>query len=69
MKERIDLPKPYTPFHEMVLCSNRLIDVQIPFEVDGGIPLLIGQAQDPLIWLNARPASPGQPWQPVVRQN
>lgn len=69
MSNHVQVPKNYKPMHKLILCGNTLIDVNIPFEVDGGIPLLIGANGEPQIWLNARPPSPGMPWVPVIRQN
>jgi hypothetical protein len=69
MNGDIRLPKNYKPARKLTLCGNTLIDVNIPFEVDGGIPLLIGTNGEPQIWLNARPSSHGKPWPPIIRQN
>ena len=63
------LPKDYQPFPKMVMCGNTLIDVRVPFEIDGKVPLLIGNNGKPRIWLNAPPSGPGLNWQPVVRAN
>ena len=69
MNQRIRLPKEYKPFDHLTLCSNILINVQVPFEVDGHIPLLIGRNELPKIWLNAPSPKPGFEWTPLVRQN
>lgn len=69
MSNEIQVPKNYEPMHKLVLCGNTLINVNIPFEAEGGIPLLIGANGDPQIWLNARPPKPGMPWSPIIRQN
>ena len=69
MNQRIRLPKEYKPFDQLTLCSNTLINVPVPFEVDGYIPLLIGRNELPKIWLNAPPPKSGTEWIPLVRQN
>ena len=69
MNQRIRLPKEYKPFDQLALCGNTLINVPVPFEVDGYIPLLIGRNQLPKIWLNAPSPKPGLEWTPLVRQN
>ncbi|HEC68514.1 MAG TPA: hypothetical protein ENI35_06905 [Candidatus Desulfofervidus auxilii] len=69
MNQRIHLPKEYKPFDHLILCSNILINVQIPFEVDGNVPLLIGRNELPQIWLNAPSQKPRLEWIPIVRQN
>lgn len=69
MKQDLQVPKNYKPLSRLTLCSNTLIDVQVPFEIEGGVPLLIGGNGEPEIWLNARPPKPDMEWYPVIRQN
>lgn len=69
MSSEVQVPKNYQPPHKLVLCGNTLINVHIPFKLDGGVPLLIGANAEPQIWLNARPPKPGMPWLPLIRQN
>ena len=69
MNKNIELPNNYKPFPKMILCGNTLIDVKIPFEVEGGVPLLIGSNDEPQIWLNARPPKRDMQWYPIVRKN
>jgi hypothetical protein len=69
MTQDISLPKDYKAFPKIIICGNTLINVQIPFEVEGQVPLLIGNDDGPKIWLSARPPQPGMPWQPIVRAN
>ena len=63
------LPKDYEPFPKIVICGNTLINVRIPFEIEGEVPLLIGDDGKPRIWMNAAPPRPELDWQPVVRAN
>jgi len=69
MDQRIHLPKEYKPFDYLILCSNKLVNVQIPFEIDGNVPLLIGRNELARIWLNAPSQKPRMQWMPIVRQN
>ena len=69
MNQSIRLPKEYKPFDELDLCGNTLINVPVPFEVDGYVPLLIGRNDIPRVWLNAPPPKSGTGWIPLVRQN
>ena len=58
MKEEINLPKDYSPYLELSICSNKLVSVQIPFLIDQTPLLLIGKNSVPQIWRSAR-NSPG----------
>jgi hypothetical protein len=69
MINEIQLPEDYQPVDTLILCSNILVNVRIPFEVEGGVPILVGKNGRPQVWLYARPPSPEMPWLPVVRQN
>lgn len=63
------LPSQYTPFKEIDIGTNRLIDVQVFFAINGHVPLLIGSGEIPRIWLSI-PADPkGGTWQLLVRDN
>ena len=69
MKEEINLPKNYSPYPELIICSNTLVNVQIPFLI-GQIPLLlIGMNSIPQIWLSARTARGSQEWKYIVEAN
>ena len=63
------LPKDYRPFPKIIVCSNMLINVQIPFEVNGQVPLLIGNAKSIKVWLNIVPSEKNKSWQPLIRAN
>lgn len=69
MVDKIDTPHDYVPFQELVLCSNKMVGVHVPFLVDGGVPLLVGNDGGPKVWLNAKPPGTAGHWLPVVRRN
>jgi hypothetical protein len=69
MTNDIALPRDYTPFPTLVLCGNTLINVQIPFEIEGEIPLLIGNNEAPKIWLSAPAQPPAKRWNQIIRAN
>lgn len=57
MENKTQIPVEYTPFDEIILCSNRLISVKNIIDDKGFIPILIGEdkkTKRPLIWLNAK---------------
>ena len=62
------LPKDYNPFPKIIICGNTLINVEIPFEVEGKIPFLVGNDGKPKIWLNIPSAQSGM-LQPLIRAN
>jgi hypothetical protein len=69
MTNDIALPKDYKPFPKLIICGNTLINVQIPFEIDGETPLLIGDNGAPKIWLSAPASPPAKMWHQIVRTN
>lgn len=69
MKGTNELPGGYTPFDELIVCSNKLIKGTRPFEIEGKTPLLVGKDKGPLIWLYL-PTSKGTPeWSQLVTAN
>ena len=54
--ENNKLPSNYTPYEELVICTNTLINGKVPIEIEKNIPLLIGKGEAPQIWLSV----PGQ---------
>jgi hypothetical protein len=69
MTHYISLPKDYKAFPKIIICSNTLINVQVPFEIEEEVPLLIGSDGEPKIWLSARSPKPDMPWQLMIRAN
>jgi len=64
----IQLPTRYSPYHELILCSNRLVDVPIPLLIAETPVFLVGQGAVPIIWLSA-PSEPGSKiWNYVVKE-
>ena len=57
MENKTQIPIEYTPFEEIILCGNRLIEVKKIIDDKGFIPILIGEnkiTKRPQIWLNAK---------------
>lgn len=48
-----NLPKSYTPYDTLVVCSNKLIGGVNVVAIDDVLPLLIGRGFKPKIWLQA----------------
>ena len=69
MTHYISLPKDYKAFPKIIICGNTLINVQVPFDIENEVPLLIGSDGEPKIWLSARPPRTDMPWQPMIRAN
>lgn len=69
MKDEINLPKNYSPYPELSICGNTLVNVQIPFLI-GQIPLLlIGMNSIPQVWLSAPTSRESQEWKYIVEAN
>lgn len=65
-----DVPLGFSPFPRLYFCSNRLDDVQVPIEVEGHIPLLIGEHQgEPRLWLSTPPPGGRGDWRDAIRDN
>lgn len=45
------IPDDFSPFKELIICSNHFINGQFPIIFGENIPLLIGKGILPLIWL------------------
>jgi hypothetical protein len=77
MNRNFSLPKDYQPFPKLVICSNTLINVDVPIIVEENFPILIGKGEPVLIrkgektkiWLNLSPGTKGKSWQPLIRAN
>lgn len=62
-----ELPKDYVPFKTLNICSNKLINGQVPLEIEGNIPFLIGKGEMPLLWLKLPISKSG--WEYIVLKN
>lgn len=69
MENKNDIPKEYIPFEELVICSNTMINGKVPFEINKHIPLLIGKANFPLIWLYVPRNMELNTWDELVKEN
>jgi hypothetical protein len=66
---KLNLPKDYVPFGELILCSNSFINGFVPIEISGHIPFLIGNGEYPTIWISKPASKDGSIWKDVVIQN
>ena len=63
------LPSKYIPFKEIEIGTNRLINGQTLFIINGFVPLIVGVGEVPRVWISV-PADPaGIKWRPLVRDN
>jgi hypothetical protein len=61
------LPAEYIPFSELIVCSNKLVNVSAIISIGVGIPMLIGQGQRPLLWIEMPTKESG--FQPLIQAN
>lgn len=57
MENKTKIPTEYTPFDEIILCGNRLLNVKKIVDDKGFIPIFIGEnkrTKRPQVWLNAK---------------
>jgi len=69
MKNEITFPTGYTPYDELHLCSNTLINVKIPFLIGDTPLLLIGKNTVPNVWLSAQVSPGSHEWKYIVEEN
>ncbi len=67
--EKSQLPREYSPFEELDICSNSFINGVIPLEVHGNIVFLVGQGEHPAVWVSAPASAMGDEWMFVVENN
>lgn len=65
--EKNKLPYNYSPYKELVICSNSLINGKVPIEIEGHIPFLVGRGEIPQIWLSV-PGPKGM-WADLIVSN
>lgn len=64
-----ELPARYSPYRELNVCSNRLVNVRIPILMHENPVLLVGSGSYPMVWLSA-PLEPGaRRWGYVVKES
>lgn len=70
MTKNVDLPADYKPYRTLNICGNKLINGRVPFEVNGFVPILVGDGgEGPLVWLQVPANKDLNMWQYVVRAN
>jgi hypothetical protein len=65
--DKNNLPCDYEPFHELIVCTNTLLNGKVPIEIEGHVPFLVGKGDIPQIWLSV-PGPNGQ-WIELVVSN
>ncbi|MCD4707367.1 MAG: hypothetical protein K8S62_06490 [Candidatus Sabulitectum sp.] len=53
MITRDNLPKSYSPYATLIVCSNTLSDGSFVVAIGDTLPLLIGKGEKPQVWLQA----------------
>lgn len=65
--KKTKLPINYTPYEELNVCTNTLINGKVPIEIEGHIPFLIGKGEIPQVWLSV-PGPKGE-WIDLIVSN
>ncbi len=63
------LPKEFTPYKQLEIATNKLIDGVALVSVNGFIPVLIGKGETPEIWVTIPADQQGKEWRPIVSKN
>jgi len=61
-----NMPKSYKPFNELILCSNKIIGGSNIVSMGEVIPIILGQGDKPMIWLQAVADLKGKTFTTVV---
>ena len=69
MNQKKPYPSGFDPVNDYILCGSRLTNTQVPIEVYGTAPLLIGTGVIPRLWLYSPTDGKFQSWIPVVLDN
>lgn len=69
MKSNMNLPKEYTPYHSLDICSNIATNYQIPIGANNFAPLLVGKGEEPLIWVAISNPKNTEEWKYLVSMN
>ncbi|WP_342349338.1 hypothetical protein [uncultured Nitrospira sp.] len=63
------LPKEFTPYTQLEIATNKLVDGVALVSVNGFIPVLIGRGDAPEIWVTIPADQQGKEWRPIVSNN
>ncbi len=63
------LPKEFSPYKQLEIATNKLIDSVALVSVNGFIPVLIGKGESPEIWVTIPADQQGKEWRPIVSKN
>lgn len=63
------LPPQYVPFQKVRIGSNLLENVNAIFSINGFIPLLVGNGENPKVWLSIPANREGTEWYPLIKEN
>jgi hypothetical protein len=63
------LPKEFTPYKQLEIATNKIIDGVALVSVNGFIPVLIGKGETPEIWVTIPADQQGKEWRPIVSNN
>jgi len=63
------LPTGYQPPERLVFASNNLNNVKAILEINGSLPILIGDGERPRIWLYIPANKEGTEWYPLIKDN
>jgi len=69
MKPNMKLPKEYTPYHSLNICSNIATNYQVPIGANNFAPLLVGKGKEPLIWVAISNPENSEEWKYLVSKN
>ena len=63
------LPTEFTPYKQLEIATNKLVDGVALVSVNGFIPVLIGRGETPEIWVTIPADQQGKEWRPIVSNN
>ncbi|MCA9498240.1 MAG: hypothetical protein MRJ67_13670 [Nitrospirales bacterium] len=63
------LPTEFTPYKQLEIATNKLVDGVALVSINGFIPVLIGRGETPEIWVTIPADQQGKEWRPIVSKN
>ena len=63
------LPTNYNAPKKIIIGTNTLENVKLILSFNGFVPILIGDGQNPRIWLNIPANKEGTEWYPLIKDN